>query len=80
MKKILVVIAVVFTTNAFCVTNNIAPPHTILTSCGTSYEFDDAGMSSDDIFDEAEFQEWLDCEGGNELLQEYFNGGFDKTW
>lgn len=69
MKKILVVIAVVFTTNAFCLTNNVAPPHTIITSCGTSYDFDDAGMSSDEIFDAAEAADWYDCDGGRELLE-----------
>ncbi|MCH3883773.1 hypothetical protein [Tenacibaculum aquimarinum] len=69
MKKILVLIAVVFTTNAFCLNNNIVEdPHTVLTSCGTSFEYDDSGMSIDEMFDAAESIEWLDCEGGREML------------
>ncbi len=27
-------------------------------------------MSVDETFDEAEFVEWLDCEGGAEILEE----------
>lgn len=74
MKKILVVLAVVFTTNAFCVTNNIDDPHMYTTTCGTHHEFDDTGMTFEETIRLVDMYEWLECEGGNELMEKFFDG------
>lgn len=83
MKKIILLLAVVFVMSSFTTadtntsiekvnveksTIEIIGPHMILDSCGGSILIDDTGMTQDEIFDFAEFMDWLNCEGGLKII------------
>lgn len=71
MKKIFFVVAFIFSISAFSKESNNQinlDPLIINTSCGTSYEMDDEGMSDEDIFALTEFLDDFDC---NNLFGEY---------
>ena len=81
MKKIILSLAVVFIMSSFTTVKtdvekiNIetptivtVDPHMIFDSCGGSILIDDNGMTQEEIFDFAEFMDWLNCEGGLEFI------------
>lgn len=64
MKKIILILAVLFVTgNAFSndVSNELGPL-VIYDSCGGVHEFEDGGMTWDEIFDYSEFLDDFFCE------------------
>ena len=67
MKKLFLTLTLLFTFSvAFA--GSSSTPLIIYDSCGSSYEFDDTGMTWDQIFDQAEGLDWYFCQGGAELL------------